>query len=36
MRPIRETIPLETALRLLLEALVPISRVERVRLAAAH
>jgi molybdopterin molybdotransferase len=36
MRPIRETIPLETARTLLLEAIVPISRIERVSLADAN
>ena len=36
MRPIRETIPLEQALKLLLEATVPIARTERVPLAEAH
>jgi molybdenum cofactor synthesis domain-containing protein len=36
MRPIRETIPLETARRLLLEAIVPISRIECVPLAEAN
>jgi molybdenum cofactor synthesis domain-containing protein len=35
MRPIRETIPLEQAMKLLLEAIVPISRTERVALAEA-
>jgi molybdopterin molybdotransferase len=36
MRPIRETIPLETAMRLMLEAIVPVARVERVPLAEAN
>jgi molybdopterin molybdotransferase len=35
MRPIRETIPLETARRLLLDAIVPVSSIERVPLAEA-
>jgi molybdopterin molybdotransferase len=35
MRPIRETIPLDTARRLLLDAIVPIDRVVRVPLAEA-
>jgi molybdopterin molybdotransferase len=36
MRPIRETIPLDTAMRLMLEAIVPIDRTERVPLAEAN
>ena len=35
MRPIRETIPLEEALALILEAAAPIARTERVALADA-
>jgi molybdopterin molybdotransferase len=35
MRPIRETIPLDTARALLLEAIVPVERTERVALAEA-
>ncbi|HYN89661.1 MAG TPA: hypothetical protein VER55_14095 [Ardenticatenaceae bacterium] len=35
MRPIRETIPLQQALDLLLGAITPVSRTERVQLADA-
>jgi molybdenum cofactor synthesis domain-containing protein len=35
MRPIRQTIPLEQALKLLLDAVTPVSRTERVQLADA-
>jgi molybdopterin molybdotransferase len=35
MRPIRETIPLDTARSLLLEAIVPLDRIERIPLADA-
>lgn len=36
MRPIRETIPLDEAIALLMDAAVPIERVERVNLRAAN
>ena len=36
MRPIKETIPLDEARSLLFDAIVPISRIERVPLDAAH
>ncbi len=36
MRPIRETIPLEEARRIIAEATPPVERVERVRVAAAN
>jgi len=36
MRPIRETIPLDEAMALLMDAAVPIERVERVHLRAAN
>src|SRR5688572_28376262 len=36
MRPIRETIPIDEAIALLMEAAIPVDRIERVPLREAH